>query len=705
MAYLYIILTEIDSPYIALRELVIISRDKLSFIISKLVEIVSESIDHLMVKSRDQIFWLIEQMIQLNINGVENIIIALIRQMAAKNLSPLNVYLTENILKLLNNNRDWLVQCQILSCVAVYVFLRQIEDHDFPDYHSLMLIEIDFCYNMLINHFDTCAMIGRELIRCLQIVGRHAQINSIWKLISENPSNLIPGVKDIWTILCRPTPRTIIISRIPYKIERQINYLAQNVLLGSHERYEKWFYQYHLSSPVFQSLIPDLIRYLCLTRYVNEGKGMPRWAIAAYLMSIIGDETINANCRLALFYDWFFTTITEPIISSIECGILLIINSIQFRPVLSGTLLEFLTLVSTNSIMHPLVSARDSISYSIKLSISKNIIPSFDSVIDCYGLSESFISRLREVFPDIFLSNTRRGPKDNDEFNPYFTHEQSNDIESIVENSNIISTNEINKKKRDISNQFYMPQIVEITQVPEYHCLPTPLKKLVRDLSFKISQMKRFEATDNIISKITTQTISFNAVANLAIVLSHAYAEDMSLPCISLYIQDQKTYSTPIFNILRSLRKNSDSYSQKILSLIKLWYKLDCRLGYHIIFFMIYETHESLENYAKLLNSMSCNPPAKFIMQDLTLCSHLDRKAFHKIILFAIDIFHKDFINNIDFLKSILKSIEPFELNSVLNKIRLKKLTFFSDFNNAHARGCGFACICQSVFLENIYKF
>ncbi|KAF1744609.1 hypothetical protein MXB_2736 [Myxobolus squamalis] len=195
LGYLYIILTEADSPNLALRELIFLARDRVSFLISTLVTVICEFFEFLLDKPREQIFWLVNQLISLNASYTENIIVALLRQLACEPLSPLNMYLCKNLIGLLNANRDWLLKNHGLTCIAVYCFMRSIEDYTGPEYHPIVEMEIDFCSFILLNHFSICVKIGRDLIRILQLVGRHTRFSTIWGMISDNPMGLIPGVE------------------------------------------------------------------------------------------------------------------------------------------------------------------------------------------------------------------------------------------------------------------------------------------------------------------------------------------------------------------------------------------------------------------------------------------------------------------------------------------------------------------------------
>ena len=61
--------------------------------------------------------------------------------------------------------------------------------------------------------------------------------------------------------------------------------------MGNQKRYQGWFMQKFLSTPESESLIPDLIRYICGVyhppNHVLCSDIVPRWAIIGWLLKCV----------------------------------------------------------------------------------------------------------------------------------------------------------------------------------------------------------------------------------------------------------------------------------------------------------------------------------------------------------------------------------------------------------------------------------
>ena len=75
-------------------------------------------------------------------------------------------------------------------------------------------------------------------------------------------------------------------------------------------RYQKWFHHKHMLSPGAESLIPDLVRYVCCcfhpTNQILQSDITPRWVLIGWLLMCAKPGASEHNAKLALFFDWFF---------------------------------------------------------------------------------------------------------------------------------------------------------------------------------------------------------------------------------------------------------------------------------------------------------------------------------------------------------------------------------------------------------------
>lgn len=94
-------------------------------------------------------------------------------------------------------------------------------------------------------------MIGRDLIRLLQNVGRIPEFEALWRDIHSNPQILSPqftGVLQLMQTHTR-TSKTFIRSRLTPDMERKLNFLFSNVKFGQQKRYQEWFQRQYLNTP------------------------------------------------------------------------------------------------------------------------------------------------------------------------------------------------------------------------------------------------------------------------------------------------------------------------------------------------------------------------------------------------------------------------------------------------------------------------
>ena len=73
---------------------------------------------------------------------------------------------------------------------VVYTYLRLMEDHMYPNLHSLLRKEASFISSLIRERFGDCISIGRDLVRALQNVARLQEFESIWKDLLWNPKAL-----------------------------------------------------------------------------------------------------------------------------------------------------------------------------------------------------------------------------------------------------------------------------------------------------------------------------------------------------------------------------------------------------------------------------------------------------------------------------------------------------------------------------------
>lgn len=213
-----------------------------------------------------------------------------------------------------NGNGLWIYTYNELMTMSVYTYLRLIADHaPVSTLSQLKQRETEFCIQVLRDKWNDCMLIGRDLVRLLQCVGRIPEFEQLFRDIVQNPASISPHFAQFGGLLYlmrMSTKRRCLISRLTVDMERKIYFLITSVRAGQQKRYLDWFQRQYLSTPESQSLRVDLIRYICdvvhpTNEQLNAGL-VPRWAVCAWLLNTCTSPIDLANLKLALFYDWLF---------------------------------------------------------------------------------------------------------------------------------------------------------------------------------------------------------------------------------------------------------------------------------------------------------------------------------------------------------------------------------------------------------------
>ncbi|CAI6008070.1 unnamed protein product [Closterium sp. NIES-65] len=135
-------------------------------------------------------------------------------------------------------------------------------------------------------------------------------------------------------------------------MESQLRFLLAHVRMGHQRRYQTWFATRFLAAPESESLVADLIRFVCCsvhpTNQVLQSDVVPRWAIVGWLLKCCRSCHMEANAKLALFYDWLFFMPKTDNIMNIEPAMLCMVHSLPKYAIMTNSLLEFLFLLLDN---------------------------------------------------------------------------------------------------------------------------------------------------------------------------------------------------------------------------------------------------------------------------------------------------------------------------------------------------------------------
>ncbi|KAJ7942844.1 integrator complex subunit 3-like [Quillaja saponaria] len=413
-AILYGVLCEPHFAKTHIKHLHAIVTDGYAFIVNLLVKIVSELYPKLVDTAKDQLIWVTETMIDVSAVGVDSLLVSLLRQIIGGDYSDGNLWLCFELVRLLLAKWNFLLDDQpLVLSSALYTYLRLLADHcrlsDDVKLGTLRRLEIELCVKIVREEFHLCLKIGRDLIRLLQDLVHVPEIRAIWKDLILNPSQFkSSGFSDILLLYRSRTSSRYILLRITPEMEAQLRFLLTYVKLGGQKRHQTWFAKKFLSGPDRETLIVDMVRFICCAHHppneIIQSDVIPRWAVVGWLLKSCRKNYVEANVKLALFYDWLFFDERVDNIMNIEPAILLMVYSMPQYVDMTHSLLEFLLLLVENyDVEHNDVIVQG-VSSAFNILVRKGVIQSLDVLTSSSALSPFLKDRLRK-----FLSGVKVG--------------------------------------------------------------------------------------------------------------------------------------------------------------------------------------------------------------------------------------------------------------------------------------------------------
>jgi len=406
-AILHAILTQPHFSKTHIKHLHAIITDGYATFLNLLFNIVHHLYRKLLGSVKHQLIWVTYEMIQVSGIGYDALLISLLRQIVGGDFSDDNLWLCEKMVTLLLDKWDCLLEeVPHVLCSGLYVFLRVLADHcrvNGEKFESLKRLEVHFCLKIVREEFHLCLKIGRDFVRLLQDLVHVPEFKSIWKDLKLNPCSFntlgFSGVSQIY--LTRTSSRYALL-RITPEMETQLRFLLTHVKLGHQKRHLMWFARKFLNEPDKETVVVDIVRFICCAHHppneIIQSDIVPRWAVIGWLLTTFRKKSyVEANAKLALFYDWLFFDEKVANIMNIEPAILLMVHSITQYVEMTNTLLEFLLLLVDNYDMEHKDMIVKGVSLAFRFLESKGVIQSLDILTSCPTLSPSLkegLSRL-----------------------------------------------------------------------------------------------------------------------------------------------------------------------------------------------------------------------------------------------------------------------------------------------------------------------
>ncbi|NXB43832.1 INT3 protein, partial [Leucopsar rothschildi] len=291
------------------RDLALVSRDGMNIVLNKINHILMEKYLKLQDTCRTQLVWLLRELVKSGVLGADGVCMTFMKQIAGGDVTAKNIWLAENVLEILTEQREWVLKSSLLVAMAVYTYLRLIVDHHgTAALQALRQKEVEFCISLLRERFMDCFMIGRDLVRLLQNVARIPEFEQLWKDILHNPQVLSSQFTGVLQLLQSRTSRKFLACRLTPDMETKLLFMTSRVIPNGFPPSSPWVPSQ--VPPGFPPKFPLVIRYICgvvhPSNEVLSSDILPRWAIIGWLLTTCTSNVAASNAKLALFYDWLF---------------------------------------------------------------------------------------------------------------------------------------------------------------------------------------------------------------------------------------------------------------------------------------------------------------------------------------------------------------------------------------------------------------
>ncbi|KAI4373648.1 hypothetical protein MLD38_011754 [Melastoma candidum] len=409
-AILYSILTEGRTRGIRLKYLHAIVVDGYASFTALTASVVDELFERLLDDAKEQIVWIAGEMVEVGAQGFGDLLVSLLRQVVGGDYGDGNMWLCFEEASLFLRKWSALLEedgeGRSALCCGFYCFLRLLGDHCRTRWSgderlsALRQLEIDFCTKMLKEQFSLCMNVGRDLIRMLQDLVHVPEFHEIWKDLVLNPGAFgCPLFSDISQIYRIRTPSRYFLLRLTPEMERQMRFLLTNLKLGGQKRHQAWFWNKFLgTNPERETLVIDLIRFVCCahhpTKEVLHSDIIPRWAVIGWLLKCCRKNYVEANAKLALFYDWLFFDERVDKVMNIEPALLLMVCSLPQYVAITDSLLEFLLLLVDNYDVDRMALITRGVLTSFDVLTRSGVVPSSDALTSAEGISPPLKERL-----------------------------------------------------------------------------------------------------------------------------------------------------------------------------------------------------------------------------------------------------------------------------------------------------------------------
>lgn len=704
----------------ATQDLMMVNRDSLNSVLSRLNMILLDKYSKLDDGPRMQVLWFLNELVKINILGSDGLCMSLMKQIIGGDISHKNIWLAESLLNILANNRAWLEKSPVLVQLAVYNYLRFIQDHFHPSLEALRKKEVNFCVTMLREKWNECKLIGRDLVRLLMAVARIPEFERFWEDVLNKPQALSPSFSGFPSLVQMRTSRRFLVSRLTPDMETKIGFLLMKVKFGQQKRYQDWFQRQYLSTAESQSLRSDIIRYICGCVHPSNdilcSDVIPRWAVIGWLLSTCTSRVASSYSHLALFWDWLFYSPDKNSVMDIEPGILVMYHSLKNHPVITSTLLDFLCRIIEQ--FHPPMTGqlRFGVNLAFKTILEKRVLQSLGSFFDHTRVDPELLTLMRRTFPEFSPEGKNVAPPlppdtgppppppaggndiigeepmviedDPEEEDGKTQGENSgNDTESSQDNLAIFS----DEDEVDTNGKPDFTYAWRDSPEREPRDITGDVKKLDETLQDLVTQMQnasdieeKCERVEDIVDHLLSlDEFDSELCTPLASCLVELFSDNFGRSILNEEVSDEYLegcVEQPLYLIFRKLcqgREEDDSFSV-LLTLLAEMYTMQPRLGYHLLFYLAVRKQTMKENnwfvYESFAQSTQMEEAYNCLMMDMKHCQDDDIN----MLIFLVPHIYKNFsehcIGNDELLNIIVAVLDSQQLHHLQCLVMLGEL-------------------------------
>ncbi|KAM4540130.1 integrator complex subunit 3 isoform 2-T2 [Odontesthes bonariensis] len=692
-----LVLTEPTQAQRCYRDMTLLNRDGMNIVLVKINQILMEKFLKLQDVPRTQLVWLVRELVKSGVIGADGVIMTLQKQIAGGDISTKNLWLAENVLDILLDQKEWVLKSGMLIAMSVYTYLRLIVDHGTPNLLILRQKEVDFCISMLREKFMECLIIGRDLVRLLQNVARIPEMELIWKDLLHNPQVLSPQFTGILQLLTARTSRKFLACRLTPDMETKLLFMTSRVRFGQQKRYQDWFQRQYLSTAESQSLRCDLIRYICgvvhPSNEVLSSDILPRWAIIGWLLTTCTSNVAASNAKLALFYDWLFFNPEKDSIMNIEPAILVMHHSMKPHPAITATLLDFMCRIIPHFFPPLETQVRQGVFNSLNFIMEKRVLAHLAPLFDNPKLDRELRSMLRERFPE-FCSPP--SPPTEVKMEEASSMELDNHVldkeEDFNENTEAAFSDdeeEVNNKagkKREFRfhpiKEAVMEEPADIT--PWLDQLDDTMKEKVQQLQKTSDTETQCEMMQEIVDLILEEDFDSEQMSALVSCLAELFKEHFRGDVLPEEITEESLEESVckpfclIFRNLVTMQEDNSGFSV-LLDMLAELYQKQPKIGYHLLYYLKASkaANGKMMLYESFAQATALGDLHTCLMMDMKACQEDDVRLLCYLTPSIYSEFPDETLRSGELLNMIVAVIDSTQLQELMCHVMMGNLVMF----------------------------